>query len=53
MQATDLSRMILAARDGEATLVIKNARVINVFTNEIGRKVFDFSCIEDENRKRY
>ena len=35
MQATDLSRMILAARDGEATLVIKNARVINVFTNEI------------------
>ncbi len=35
MQATDLSRLILAARDGEATLVIKNARVINVFTNEI------------------
>ncbi len=35
MQATDLSRLITAARDGEATLVIKNARVINVFTNEI------------------
>ena len=35
MQATDLSRLILAARDGESTLVIKNARVINVFTNEI------------------
>ncbi len=35
MQATDLSRLILAARDGKATLVIKNARVINVFTNEI------------------
>lgn len=35
MQATDLSHLILAARDGEATLVIKNARVINVFTNEI------------------
>lgn len=35
MQATDLSKLILAARDGRATLVIKNARVINVFTNEI------------------
>lgn len=35
MQATDLSRLILAARNGSATLVIKNARVINVFTNEI------------------
>lgn len=35
MQATDLSRLITAARDGSATLVIKNARVINVFTNEI------------------
>ncbi|MBR0082191.1 MAG: adenine deaminase [Clostridia bacterium] len=35
MQATDLSRLIVAARDGDATLVIKNARVINVFTNEI------------------
>lgn len=35
MQATDLSRLILAARSGDATLVIKNARIINVFTNEI------------------
>lgn len=35
MQATDLSRLILAAKNGDATLVIKNARVINVFTNEI------------------
>ena len=35
MQATDLSRMILAARDGNSTLVIKNAKVVNVFTNEI------------------
>ncbi len=35
MQATDLSRLILAARNGDATLVIKNARIINVFTNEI------------------
>ena len=35
MQATDLSRLILAARNGNATLVIKNARVVNVFTNEI------------------
>lgn len=35
MQATDLSRLILAARDGETTLVIKNARVVNVFTDEI------------------
>lgn len=35
MQATDLARLIQAARTGEATLVIKNARVVNVFTNEI------------------
>lgn len=35
MQATDLSKLILAAKNGEATLVVKNARVINVFTNEI------------------
>ena len=35
MQATDLSQMILAARDGNSTLVIKNAKVVNVFTNEI------------------
>lgn len=35
MQATDLQHLIAAARDGNATLVVKNARVINVFTNEI------------------
>lgn len=35
MQATDLSRLILAARDGNSTLIIKNAKVVNVFTNEI------------------
>ena len=35
MQATDLSELIAAARDGQSTLVIKNAKVINVFTNEI------------------
>ncbi len=35
MIADDLSRLITAARDGKPTLVIRNARVINVFTNEI------------------
>lgn len=35
MIAGDLSRLIPAARDGKPTLVIRNARVINVFTNEI------------------
>jgi len=35
MSAGDLSTLIPAARDGKPTLVIKNARVINVFTNEI------------------
>ena len=35
MNAGDLSRLIPAARKGKPTLVIRNARVINVFTNEI------------------
>ena len=35
MNAGDLGRLIPAARDGKPTLLIRNARVINVFTNEI------------------
>ena len=35
MNAGDLSRLISAARKGKPDLVIRNARVINVFTNEI------------------
>ena len=35
MNAGDLSRLISAARKGKPTLVIRNARVINVFTDEI------------------
>ncbi len=35
MKAGDLLRLIPAARKGKPTLVIRNARVINVFTNEI------------------
>ncbi len=35
MKVADLPRLIRAACDGEATLVIKNARIVNVFTNEI------------------
>lgn len=35
MNAGDLSRLIPAARKGKPDLVIRNARVINVFTNEI------------------
>ena len=35
MNAGDLSRLITAARKGKPDLVIRNARVINVFTNEI------------------
>ncbi len=35
MIAGDLPRLIQAARNGSPTFVIRNARVINVFTNEI------------------
>ncbi len=35
MNASDLSRLIPAARDGKPDFVIRNARVINVFTKEI------------------
>ena len=35
MNASDLSRLIPAARDGKPTFVIRDARVVNVFTNEI------------------
>ena len=35
MNAGDLSRLIPAACEGKPTLLIRNARVINVFTNEI------------------
>ena len=35
MNADDLSRLILAARKGKPAFVIRDARVINVFTNEI------------------
>lgn len=35
MNAGDLSRLISAARKGKPTFVIRNARVINVFTGEI------------------
>ena len=35
MNAGDLSSLIPAARDGKPTLLIRNVRVINVFTNEI------------------
>lgn len=35
MKAAELPRLIRAARDGDATLVVKNARVVNVFTNEV------------------
>lgn len=35
MNASDLLRLIPAARDGKPTFVIRDARVINVFTNEI------------------
>lgn len=35
MNASDLSRLIYAARRGKPDFVIRNARVINVFTNEI------------------
>ena len=37
MNASDLDRMISAARDGKPTFVIRDVRVINVFTNEIVR----------------
>ena len=35
MNAGDLEKLIPAARSGKPTLVIRNARVVNVFTNEI------------------
>lgn len=35
MNEGTLARRIAAARDGRAELVLKNARVVNVFTNEI------------------
>ena len=35
MNAGDLGKLIPAARDGKPSLLIRNARVINVFTNEI------------------
>ena len=35
MNASDLDRLIPAARDGKPDFVIRNARVINVFTREI------------------
>ena len=35
MRAQDLPKLVAAARDGRATLVIRNAKVLNVFTNEI------------------
>ena len=35
MTAGDLEKLIPAAHSGQSTLVIRNARVINVFTNEI------------------
>ena len=37
MNASDLGNLIPAARDGKPTFVIRDARVINVFTNEIVR----------------
>ena len=35
MIADDLQARIAAAREGRPSLLIRNARVINVFTNEI------------------
>ena len=60
MNASDLDRLIPAARDGKPDFVIRDARVINVFTNEIVRTnvaiagdtiigVGNFSCENEYN----